>query len=175
MCPWWMSAWIQTSHTQRANDPRRLRVWTPANDTESCTQRHVFQPTAPPPHIDTPATLTKKNVIVAGVAWKACQWWKNWEGICEVEFSLSLSLLINFALYFSCSDTLRLPRTLYFQFFLWHLGHQFGRPRRPLDRTVATHGSLVKKRCHFVPIFLKIVLHLGDLGHHFVPKVDKSH
>ena len=61
MCPWWMSARIQTSHTQRANDPRRLRVWTPANDTESCTQRHVFQPTPPPPHIDTLATLTKKS------------------------------------------------------------------------------------------------------------------
>ena len=92
MCPWWMSAQIQTSHTQRANDPRRLRVWTPANDTESCTQRHVFQPTPPPPHIDTPATLTKKHVIVAGVSWVAWQWWENWEGICEVEFSLSLSL-----------------------------------------------------------------------------------
>ena len=95
MCPWWMSARIQTSHTQRANDPRRLRVWTPANDTESCTQRHVFQPTPPPPHIDTPATLTKKNVIVAGVAWVAWQWWENWEGICEVEFSLSLSLYLS--------------------------------------------------------------------------------
>ena len=49
-----------------------------------------------PPHIDTPGTLTKKNVIVAGVAWVALQWWENCEGICEVEFSLfSLSLLID--------------------------------------------------------------------------------
>ena len=28
-----------------------------------------------------------------------------------------------------------------------YLGHHFGRPRRPLDRTVATYGSLVKKEC----------------------------
>ena len=64
------------------------------------------------------ATLTKKNVIVAlaGVAWVAWQWWENWEGICEVEFSLFISRN-QFTLYFSCSDTLRLPRTLYFKAF----------------------------------------------------------
>ena len=128
---------------------RRLRVWTPANDTESCTQRHVFQPTPPPPHIDTPATLTKKNVIVAGVAWVAWQWWENLEGICEVEFSLSLFISRNqFTLYFSCSDTLRLPRTLYFKAFFgtWNtiLGTLDGpwtalwRLMAPLSRTGAT-------------------------------------
>ena len=104
-----------------------------------------------PPHIDTPARLTKKHVIVAGVSWVAWQWWENWEGICEVEFSLSLSLFISrnqFTLYFSCSDTLRLPRTLYLKAFFgtWNtiLGALDGpwtalwRLMAPLSRTGAT-------------------------------------
>ena len=45
-----------------------------------------------------------------------------------------------------------------------YLGHHFGRPRRPLDRTVATYGSLVKTRCRFIPIRVKRMLHLG---HHW--------